>query len=124
MTGICSAFSLSNFCGMFLNYLRKPEMIRTIGKKTEAPETSLACTSFYPFTQVLNKAIHILPSFFGTLLARYDIPCSSLTNVKVPLVGGCNVRGLSSPFFQVGENSTDTYAFGFQTLTNLKEPRS
>ena len=82
-------------------------MIRTIGKKIEAPETSLACTSFHPFTQVLNKAIHILSNFFGGLLAQYDIPYSSLTNVKVHLVGGWNVRGLSSPFIQVGENSTD-----------------
>lgn len=88
MTDICSVFFLSNFYGMFLNNLRKPEIIRTIGKKTEAPETSLASTSFHPFTQVLNKAICILPDFFVRLLAQYDIPYYSLTKVKVHLVGG------------------------------------
>lgn len=49
-------------------------MIRAIGKKTEAPETFLVCSSFYFFTRVLNKETHILPSVFGTLLAQYDIP--------------------------------------------------
>lgn len=88
MTNICWVFFLSSFYGMLLNNLRKPEMVRTVGKKTEAPETSLARTSFHPFTQVLNKAIHILPNFSGTLLAQYDIPYSSLTNVKAHLVGG------------------------------------
>lgn len=88
MTDICSVFLLSNFYGMFFNNLRKPEIIRTIGKKTEAPETSLASTSFHLFTQVLNKAICILPNFFVTLLAQYDIPYYSLTKVKVHLVGG------------------------------------
>lgn len=57
MMDISSVFFLCNFYGMFLNNLRKPEMVGMVGKNTEAPETSPACIFSSPFTQVLNKAI-------------------------------------------------------------------
>lgn len=103
------------FSGASLKNLRT-EIVRTIGKKTKAPQTSLVCTSFNPIKQPVFYQI-TLPHFY---LSRIS-PNSNLTNGKVHFVGGWNTRGLSPPFMRVVKNSTDVYVLGFQTLTNLKE---